>query len=143
VRIFLDANILFSGARAAHAGSGAVRELLLLVLDSGHECVVSDHVVAEARRNLEIKGDASAILELERLIGRLTVVSSPSGRRRIPIPRSLPEKDRPVLAAAVAGRCDVLLTGDRRHFGRYFGRRVAGLAIHSPSSLVAVLWPSG
>lgn len=55
MRVFLDANILFSAAKSA----GAVRELLRMLLDGGHECWVDDYVVIEARRNLTTKaGDA-------------------------------------------------------------------------------------
>lgn len=47
----------------------------------------------------------------------------------------LPNKDRLVLAAAAGLRCDALVTGDRTHFGRFYGRTVAGVRIHSPRSL--------
>jgi len=36
-------------------------------------------------------------------------------------------------------RCEVLVTGDRTHFGRFYGRRMAGVAIHSPRSLAELL----
>jgi hypothetical protein len=45
------------------------------------------------------------------------------------------EKDWPVVAAAVRLNCDALLTGDRTHFGSLFGRRLLGVAVHSPRSL--------
>lgn len=47
----------------------------------------------------------------------------------------LPEKDRPVLASAIQGKCDVLLTGDRTHFGPLYGKKVEGVTIHSPAGL--------
>jgi hypothetical protein len=54
----------------------------------------------------------------------------------------LPEKDRPVLAAAIHHRCAALVTGDRTHFGPLFGKTVRGTTIHSPRSLAqAVLDP--
>ncbi len=48
MRIFLDANILFSAARA----DGAVRQLLALCEDRGHELWADAYVLEEARRNL-------------------------------------------------------------------------------------------
>ena len=48
MRVFLDANILFSAAKS----DGAVRELLRRRLDLGHDCRADDYVVIEARRNL-------------------------------------------------------------------------------------------
>jgi|FLYL01.1.fsa_nt_gi predicted nucleic acid-binding protein len=41
----------------------------------------------------------------------------------------LPAKDAPVLAAAVASRADALVTGDRRHFGGFYGRTLEGVAV--------------
>jgi hypothetical protein len=51
----------------------------------------------------------------------------------------LPEKDRPVLAAAIRQRCDVLVTGDRTHFGAGYGKAFGGVVIHSPRSLAEPL----
>ncbi len=45
------------------------------------------------------------------------------------------EKDQPVLAAAIQLKCDVLVTGDRQHFGVFYGETLGGVTIHSPSSL--------
>jgi hypothetical protein len=45
----------------------------------------------------------------------------------------LPEKDRPILLAALAGQATHLLTGDAKHFGPYFGQNVAGIFILRPS----------
>ena len=51
MRIFLDANVLFSAAKS----DGAVRQLLTLLEKSGHECCVDGYVIEEARRNLVAK----------------------------------------------------------------------------------------
>ncbi len=72
---------------------------------------------------------------LQALLRRMKVADiHPSG----PVPEAaaaLPEKDRPVLAAATRSRCDALVTGDRTHFGRFYGKTLGGVAIHSPRSL--------
>ena len=52
----------------------------------------------------------------------------------------LPDKDQPVLAAAIRLRCDVLVTGDRTHFGAGYGRTFDGVTIHSPRLLAEVLF---
>jgi hypothetical protein len=52
MRVFLDADILFSAVRS----DGAVRALVRLLLDRRHECWVDAYVVAEARRKLVSKG---------------------------------------------------------------------------------------
>lgn len=51
MRVFLDANVLFSAAKS----DGAVRELLRLLREGGHECCVDRYVSFEAHRNLSIK----------------------------------------------------------------------------------------
>lgn len=39
--------------------------------------------------------------------------------------------------------CDALVTGDRTHFGSFYGKTLGGVKIHSPRSLAeAVLKPS-
>ena len=48
---------------------------------------------------------------------------------------AIPEKDRSVLAAASRLACDVLVTGDRTHFGAFYGKTLGGVTIHSPQSL--------
>lgn len=51
----------------------------------------------------------------------------------------LPEKDRPVLLAAMRLGCGVLITGDRTHFGAVYGRALGGVTIHSPRSAAEAL----
>ena len=135
MRSFLDANILFSAAKS----DGAVRGLCRWLLDAGHECVANDYVVTEARRNL-VRVDAKAELALDALLGRLTVArTTPSPGLGALSADWLPEKDRPVLIAAMRSGCEVLLTGDRTHFGKAYGRTVGGVTIHSPRSLAETL----
>ena len=135
MRIFLDANILFSAARSPDATS----RFLLLLLEAGHECWVDDYVVAEARRNLDLKAPGGLPV-LERLLKRLEVAPLrwPGTETFASVP--LAEKDRPILAAAIRLRCDALVTGDKTHFGRLYGRSIRGVTVHSPRSLAEELW---
>ena len=50
---------------------------------------------------------------------------------------SLPEKDIPILLSAIQARATQLLTGDLRHFGRYFGRNRAGVLIMPPAAYLS------
>lgn len=135
MRIFLDANILFSAAKS----DGAIRELLQRLLDSGHACWVDDYVVIEARRNLHAKGP-EALTAFEVMFARLRVSPPQGSGRALTIADSLPEKDRPVLASACRLRCDALVTGDRSHFGAGYGKVFGGVTIHSPRSLAKLLF---
>lgn len=135
MRVFLDANILFSAAKS----DGAVRELLRLLRQAGHECCVDEYVAFEARRNLENKG-VEALSAFETLLGRLRVSPAQAVREASKELDWLPEKDRPVLAAAMRLRCDVLITGDRSHFGPGYGKVFGGVTIHSPRSMAESLF---
>lgn len=134
MRVFLDANVLFSAAKS----DGAIRELVRILVSSGHRLVADQYVLEEARRNLERKG-AAALASLDELIGDVELAAfRPPGR--LPAAASaLPAKDAPVLAAAIRLRCEALVTGDRTHFGPLFGRSISGVTIYSPRMLAEAL----
>jgi predicted nucleic acid-binding protein len=134
VRVFLDANVLFSASKS----DGAVRELLARALQAGHDLVVDQYVVAEARRNLAACG-GQAVATLDALLASIEVAAFRDSQLPQEIARLLPTNDAPVLAAALRLRCDALVTGDRRHFGPLCGTVQRGLAIHSPRSLAEAL----
>ena len=134
MRVFLDANVLFSAAKS----EGAVRSLLRLLVDGGHECWVDDYVVAEARRNLGVKG-VEALTLFEALLAYLNIGSTHMPGPALQHLDWLPEKDRPVLAAAMRLHCDALVTGDRTHFGAGYGKVFGGVTIHSPRSMAELL----
>jgi predicted nucleic acid-binding protein len=48
----------------------------------------------------------------------------------------LVEKDRPILAAAIAASVDYLITGDKSHFGHLYGTRVSGVYVISPADFL-------
>ena len=133
MRIFLDANILFSAAKS----NGPVRELLGLLANAGHECCVDEYVIEEARRNLTLKVPQS-LSSFAALLTRMEVAPDAPDEALV---ASLPlaEKDRPVLAAAIRQRCAALVTGDRRHFGPHYGKSLHGVTVHSPRSIAEAL----
>ena len=135
MRVFLDANILFSSARS----DGAVRHLVNALLTAGHSCWVDEYVVAEARRNLHLK-NGHALSDFEVLLRKLKIadVRANASAEWAGVDW-LPEKDRPVLLAAMRLRCNFLVTGDRRHFGAGYGRTFGGVTLHSPRSMAEAL----
>lgn len=139
MRVFLDANIIFSAAK----NDGAVRRLLYRLLERGHTCVADAFVVDEARRNLSVKG-REALANLDALLLQLTITGASALDARLADALSwLEEKDRPVLAAAIRSSCEALVTGDRRHFGPVYGQVFGGVTIHSPRSLAEALLIAG
>jgi rRNA-processing protein FCF1 len=134
MRVFLDANILFSAAKS----DGAIRWLLNRMLAEKVECCIDEFVLTEARRNLATK-DQGALLELDGLAQRLRIFplkAPPAQPREL---RWLAAKDWPILAAAMRLKCDALLTGDKTHFGPGYGKAFGGVTIHSPKSLAQSL----
>ena len=134
MRIFLDANVLFSAAKS----DGAVRQLLRLLEKSGHECCVDGYVIEEARRNLLAKAPDRVVV-LDGLLSRMTTAGAQRVDAALEASLPLPAKDRPVLSAAIRQRCSALVTGDRTHFGPLYGRTIRGVTIHSPRSLAEAL----
>lgn len=134
MRIFLDANILFSAAKS----DGAIRRLLALLIGAGHECWVDGYVVEEARRNLIAKAPAGEA-ELNTLLSRVHAAPFQGSDDSIESALPLPEKDRPVLAAAIRHGCGALVTGDQSHFGSLYGKTIHDVAIHSLRSLAEAL----
>jgi predicted nucleic acid-binding protein len=129
MRVFLDANVLFS---ASNAGSHLAK-LIDLLLRTG-EALTSDLGVEEARRNILLKR-ASWLDDFDTLTTRLVVV--PSALFTLPVP--LDEKDAPILCAAIQSQCEFLVTGDRRDFGHLYDQSVHGVTIISLLRLAEML----
>ena len=128
-RIFLDANILFSIAY----GSPSLNRLWELAQKKHCELFASNYVVEEAKRNLL---SSEQLRKLEAFLSMVQLV--PEMDPSIPCPVELPEKDRPVLLAAIAIKANYLLTGDMIHFGKYFGQTVRGIKICLPRDYLLI-----
>ena len=125
MRIFLDANVLFSAAQSA----GAVRQLVQALQVDGHALVADEYVATEARRNIAGKAKADSQTYLQNLLSQIEVSAAHFLANAHAAVQWLPEKDRPVLMAAIALRCDALVTGDRTHFGMGYGQTFDGVTI--------------
>ena len=126
-RVFLDANILFSAAYREKAG------LLRLWRLSGVDLVTSSYVVQEVTANV------SEPVQRERLamlLNSVAVMPHPAALPGLPSDMRLPAKDTPIFQAAMSARASVLLTGDVAHFGRFFGKTIAGVRILSSADFL-------
>ena len=141
MRIFLDANILFSGAKS----NGAIRQLLALLVQADHILVADRYVAIEASRNIAAKADRAAVDWLESFLPQIEVggLQVRLDARTNALADWLPAKDRPVLLAAMATHCDVLVTGDSKHFGIGYGSNYAGVTVFSPALLAQHLFRMG
>ena len=120
-RIFLDANVLFSAAYRPDAGLARLWQLERV------ELMTSDYAAQEATLNLSEKDQRVRLARLLEKVRMITAVAPlPTGVR-------LPEKDQPILQAALQARATHLLTGDKEHFGAHFGRRLGGVLVLPPA----------
>ena len=129
MRVFLDANVLFSAARS----SGSPLHGFFRLAEAGVcELLASPFALDEARRNIARKYPAKTA-DLEQLIARIAICRE-AGAEEVRWARStgLPDKDAPILAAAVQAKADMLVTGDRTDFGSLYGRNLRGLEILPP-----------
>ena len=126
-RVFLDANVLFSAAYREQAG------LLRLWRLADVELVTSDYAAQEATANMT---DSMQRKRLMKLLKTLAIIPYSHAMPSLPSGVHLPEKDVPILQAALAAGVTILLTGDITHFGRYFGKTVGGVRILPPGDFL-------
>ena len=122
--VFLDANILFSAAYQRHS---SLRRLWAL---PNVELVTSGYAAEEARRNLTTHDQ---LADLDELLRKVRIAATIPADHPRPESVKLPEKDRPILLSAMALKSSHLLTGDFKHFGRYYGQTVKGVPIQTPA----------
>lgn len=134
MKLFLDANVLFT---AAHNPRGKAALVIELGRQGHWELYSSAYAMEEARRNLAWKfpgslGVLRAIARTVRLVDR-----APGG----PSPPGLAQKDQPIFQAAVACKATHLLTGDLKDFGPLMNRpeETSGIRVQTVSDFLAGL----
>ncbi len=134
MKLFLDANVLFTAARTP-SGKAA------LIIDCGGEgywrLLTSAYAIEETRRNLERKSPTS-LPQLGELLRHIDIVV-PS--LSAPCPDSLPLKDRPIFQAAHTGAATHLLTGDLKDFGQLmnFPELTFGILVQTVAEFLATI----
>jgi predicted nucleic acid-binding protein len=133
VKLFLDANVIFS---AAHRAEGRAQDLVALARGGHCELLTSTHALEEARRNLQLKSSGFERRLMEALVQVRVVVEAPAALVEWAQEQGLPLKDAPILAAAVHAKADLLVTGDTRDFGHLFGTTLRGTRVVTPASAI-------
>ena len=134
--VFLDANILFS---ASNTESNLYR--FVVWLRDHEKLVTSPYAAEEARRNILVKRPQWQNAHAALIETILLVADQP-----LDVEAGLPDKDKPVLGAAIAAQCEWLLTGDKRDFGPLYGRTIEGVTIIDVLTFAEVMlkkhaWP--
>lgn len=135
MKVFLDANILFSSSL-----EGSILHGFLSGIQTKVSFYSNEHALIEAQRNLKIKFPNRMHL-LHQFTKQIEFVNSKSlsQAEMSKIQELIRDKDVPILLGAYSASCSHLLTGDKRDFGRYFGERILGVKIVSPELLAKEL----
>ena len=140
LRVFLDANVLFT---AAYSPAGLSALLIELGAAGRVTLLTSPLAIIEAERNLEAKRPAA----LSTLRGSLTAAvrvvrePAPADVERL-TPPELSSKDRPLLAAAIVAHATHFVTGDVADFGRWMDRRTRlPLRVMTPRQFLTEVHP--
>lgn len=128
MKVFLDANVIFSASLSAQ---GVAQALLVAAQAVQAQCVCSDYAWGEALRNLAAKAPQALprLALIEYLVARVpepAAVHVEAARCA-----GIVAKDAPVFGAALQCRADLFVTGDVRHFGHLFGSRIEGVSVLS------------
>ena len=107
MRVFLDTNVLVS----AFATRGLCADVMRHVL-AEHELVIGEVVLRELRKALRVKLKlpVAAVTAIEELLREGGVIPKPRAPSNLEV---RDPDDRWILASAIAGHADVLVTGDR------------------------------
>ena len=123
MRVFLDTNVLVSAAATRGLCADVLREVL-----SSHELLTSAQVLSELRRVLRTKlGVAQDLIDdFLSLIRQDAVLAHPGPPLQVAI---CDRDDLPVLSAAIAGKAEVFVSGNKELLDL---KEVKDLAILSP-----------
>ena len=123
MKLFLDANVLFT---AAHNPTGKAALVIELQARASWALATSAYAREEALRNIQRKAPDAQ----DRLRAILKDIELVEHRPNLEFPTGLVEKDRPIFQAALGCGASHLLTGDLKHFGPLMNRPEATSGVH-------------
>ncbi|MEK6725894.1 MAG: PIN domain-containing protein [Deltaproteobacteria bacterium] len=138
VRVFLDSNVILSGLLSDKGSPRVILDLLCLNLPF-LKGVTGRYNVIEIERNLEKKLPAALPVYKEYLPKlSLDIVPIPSEDEVKKLSGHTSEKDIPVLASALKGRADFLVTGDKKDFAGLMMKGTYPFRIMTPSEFLDI-----
>lgn len=138
MRIFLDANILFT---AAHRPEGKSASVIQVAQANDWVLCTSRYALEEARRNLERKYPQCLQAHLDQLLNLEVIPEFPCSEGLV----NLPKKDLPIFFAALGGNAQILLTGDVKDFDALMNDRAKakGLLVQTVNDFLNEIERSG
>jgi len=93
--------------------------------------VISPYVMMETLEHIQ----GPALMRFEALLQQMERVGD-TNSVKLPLGVTVVEKDLPVLASAIASQADILLTGDKNHFGHLYGTKLDKTLILPPGAFL-------
>ncbi len=116
VRAFLDSNVILSGLISGGGAPRIILDILTLELPT-LVGLTGRYNIIEIERNIRKKAPQALPVYTEYLPKlHLVIVPLPSPAEVAHYHGVIDDKDTPVLASAVKGKADFLVTGDKKHF---------------------------
>lgn len=137
IRAFLDSSALFSGT---YSKTGGAFKLLELANKGEIELVVSEDIAEETIHNITLKAPVYVDV-LRHLLseGPLIYVEPEIEEYERALPLTV-DKDIPVVAGAIRGRCSYIVSHDRAHLVGNLGiERLTGIKVVTPGDLLAII----
>jgi predicted nucleic acid-binding protein len=139
VKVFLDSNVILSGLLSDKGAPRVILDLLCLGLPmlAG---ATGEYNIIEIERNLKKK--LPGVLPVYRKylpLLNLEVIPFPSSGAIRKLLGTIADKDVPVLASAISGNVDFLVTGDKKDFIKLKGKY--SFRILSPAEFLDAILP--
>ncbi|MEI6728887.1 MAG: hypothetical protein WCK98_04555 [bacterium] len=128
MKVFLDANILFSLAWKQGSGLNKLFEI------ENADYFTSGYAKTEAERNLPTFEQKD---RLEIVLKHVKIFPTNTNFEKIK-DITLKEKDLPILNAAIELKCEYLITGDFRDFGQFYGHKVEEVIVLPPREFLTI-----
>ncbi len=139
IKAFLDSNVIISGLFSDKGAPRVILDLLCLGLPllTG---ATGEYNLIEIERNLTKKmPDVLSIYRKYLPLLNLEIITLPSPGELDKLSGTISDKDIPVLASAVNGKVDFLVTGDKKDFVRLKGK--CPFRIVTPAEFLDVIMP--
>ena len=140
-KVFLDSNVILSGLLSDKGYPRVILDILSLNLPvlSG---ATGQYNIIEIERNLKKKMPGIIPLYRKYLpVINLEIIPLPSPETVNKLSKHISGKDAPVLASAISGKADYLVTGDKKDFNKPGLKNKYGFQILSPSEFVEEILP--
>ncbi len=142
VKVFLDSNVILSGLLSDKGPPRIILDLLSLGLPILYG-VTGQYNIIEIERNLKNKmPDLLPLYKKYLPVLNLEIVPMPSSKMIKGLSGQISDKDIPVLASAITGRADYLVTGDKKDFSKPKTEGKYPFTILSPSEFLKIILPA-